>query len=137
MNTEALVAGFLFGIFIIVFFSITRLEYSRFTYPLVLVSLPLFYMLFAVYGDNMEVWYKELLLGVPFFIIAWIAIFSVRQRAFLWLALGFIGHAVFDGFHDQLLQNPGVPSWWLEVCIGSDGMLALFSLTEAFSKKTA
>jgi len=39
----------------------------------------------------------------------------------LWvLAVGLIGHGIFDFVHHFLIDNPGVPRWWPGFCMAFD-----------------
>jgi hypothetical protein len=45
----------------------------------------------------------------------------------LWLsAVALATHGVFDFFHHLLIQNSGVPVWWLGFCISFDVLAGAF-----------
>jgi hypothetical protein len=49
-----------------------------------------------------------------------------------WIIIaGLAAHGVMDSFHDAVIDNPGLPSWWPAWCmaydVGASGALALLS----------
>lgn len=89
---------------------------DRAFYPVVLMVVASYYILFAVIGGSPGELQAELLVFLPF---AGLAI--ARFRTNLWLVVGGLAaHGVFDFFRHQLLPGRGVPQWWPDFCLGYD-----------------
>lgn len=109
-------------------FGVSKLSLSNHSYSLMLFSLPLIYAGFGVYAGDAAAVMKEMLWGVPFFIAAALCIYS-RKKAFIVLLASFwFLHGAYDVFHDVLLINPGVPSWYPVFCLGFDAVVGSYLL---------
>lgn len=86
------------------------------SYPLLLVSFPLFYAFFALWVNDKSVMKNELLAGVIFFAIAIIYVKYRKPWADYLLVSGFFLHALYDITHDLFFINFGVPTGWVEFC---------------------
>lgn len=126
MNIYALVIGLIIVTYVIVRFKKTRLERTKWAYPIFLASFPLYYVAFSVYGNDISALWKELLVGVLFFSIAYIAFKSQRKISVLLIGIGTILHAFYDYWHDLLFINAGTPDWWIEFCGSIDLILGLY-----------
>ncbi|HEY2019190.1 MAG TPA: hypothetical protein VGH38_37040 [Bryobacteraceae bacterium] len=92
---------------------------DRVFYPMLLVVVATYYILFAVMGGSRPALAIESLVACIFLTVA-VAGFKKN----LWLiAAGLAGHGVFDFFLHPVIQNPGVPVWWPGFC-GSFDVLA-------------
>ena len=86
------------------------------SYPLLLASLPGFYLIFAMWVNDKSSLKNEFVVGLLFFAIA---IFYVRYRkrwAEYLLATGFILHSLYDISHDWFFINMGIPEGWPVFC---------------------
>jgi hypothetical protein len=95
---------------------------SRAFYPVVLIVVASYYLLFAVMGGSTAALWTELLLFAAFAIVA-----VLGFRLSLWVAAaGLLAHGLMDFVHGSLVENPGVPAWWPAFCLGYDVAAAAF-----------
>jgi hypothetical protein len=89
---------------------------DRSFYPTVLIVVASYYVLFGVIGGSTRPLVIELLVMVPFAILAVVG-FKLGQ----WLvAAGLAAHGVMDFFHGYIVTNPGLPAWWPGFCLAYD-----------------
>ena len=98
---------------------------DRVFYPILLIVIASYYILFAVAGGSVNAMLIESLVTGAFLVVA-IAGFKGN----LWLvAAALAAHGVFDFSHHLFIQNAGVPVWWPGFCLAFDaiagGSLAL------------
>ena len=100
--------------------TLIRLDRDRAFYPTVMIVIASYYALFAVMGGSVHA------LGVETAVIAvFLAASIVGFKYSLWLVVvALAAHGVFDGFHDRLITNPGVPAWWPQFCLTYDVVAA-------------
>lgn len=110
-------------------------ERKGFVYALLLASFPLYYFVFAIFADDYSALANELIVGLLFFISAFIGYKSKSVFGTLVLAFGFIGHAFYDVAHNRLFINAGAPLWWPEFCGAVDGLMGLYLLYLAVTIK--
>jgi len=121
---EYLIGGILAGA-VFAFGRSAGFDRDRVFYPMLLIVVAHYYILFAVMGRSMTALLIEsLVAGV--FVMAAVAGFKIN----LWLvAVALAAHGVFDFFHHRFIRNPGVPIWWPGFCLGFDvvagGLLAV------------
>ena len=95
---------------------------SRVFYPVVLIVVASYYVLFAAMAGATGALGTELLLFAAF---AAVAVLGFRLS--LWLAAaGLLAHGLMDFAHGSLVDNPGVPAWWPAFCLGYDVAAAAF-----------
>jgi hypothetical protein len=135
MNIVAFTIGFLVSIILIVRFKNPRLENSKFSYPLLLFTLPIYYFIFAIYGNDYAVLAFEFLAGIIFFIIVHLALKLSAFYKFNLLALGYILHSVYDITHTLFFINKGMPIWWPEFCGVIDVFVGLYLINLAFKRR--
>ncbi|WMN61818.1 hypothetical protein NI389_18595 (plasmid) [Pseudoalteromonas xiamenensis] len=137
MNILALIIGILVAIFIVIRFpSPTHPKKSAY-YPILLATFPLYYVVFALSVLHIEALVQEALYALWFVIPAILALkFSARPFLLL-LGAAYLGHAVYDAYHEQLFINNGTPTWWPEFCGAVDGLLGLFILYKAWQRHQA
>jgi hypothetical protein len=93
---------------------------TRTFYPLTLIVIASYYVLFAVMGHANDGLIPELL---TFSAFACAAVFAFKGN--LWVAVfALIAHAVLDVFHGSVVANPGVPPWWPTFCLTYDVVAA-------------
>src|SRR5687768_9063969 len=106
------VIGLVLAIAVSVYAAVTRLDRDRAFYPVVLLVVASYYVLFAVMGGSARAIVIESLVAGGFVLAA-----SAGFRRSLWLvAAGLGAHGVMDLFHARLIANPGVPAWWPGFC---------------------
>ena len=84
--------------------------------PTVLIVIAAYYVLFATMGGSDRTLAIELSFAAGFLALA-----IIGFKTNLWLvAVGMVGHGVFDLVHHLVIANPGVPSWWPGFCLAAD-----------------
>ena len=119
--------------YIIFRFKKTRLEKTKWAYPLLLGSFPVYYFVFAIYAQDYKALGYELAFGVLFIVAAYFAFKTKRKLSLLVVGIFCILHAAYDLFHDYLFVNTGAPSWWLEFCGSIDIILGFYLIFLALS----
>ena len=99
-----------------IFVRVIGLDRDRAFYPVVLIVVASFYILFAVIGKQG---------GDLFVAVAQWAFFAalavVGFRSSLWVvAAGLVGHGLFDFVHHLLATGRGMPIWWPDFCASFD-----------------
>lgn len=120
----AALAGFLAGITSIAGIHWVRTDNTPWAYPLLLALFPLFWMGFAIHGDDTTALWKEIAVGAAFFALC--ALCAVRDLRFsAWvMAAGFLLHGVYDVIHPYWFINAGAPDWWDAFCGTADIVIA-------------
>lgn len=126
MNIFALTIGVITAFLIIWHFNRRKLERARLPYPALLSTFPVYYFVFALYASDYVALYKEIGVGIIFFVLAYIAIKSKRKMSASLVAVGCIAHAIYDSYHNVFFINSGTPAWWLEFCGSIDLILGLY-----------
>ena len=92
------------------------LDRDRATYPLVLIVVASYYVLFAVVARS-----TPALLAESMVMLLFVAVAVLGFKTTPWLVVaGLAGHGVFDAVHGRLIANPGVPGWWPAFCLAFD-----------------
>jgi len=97
---------------------------ERAFYPTVMIWIAANYVLFAAMDASRRTLILEIIVAGVFLLLA-----IIGYKTNLWLvALGIVGHGVFDLVHHFFIENPGVPRWWPGFCLIFDvifgGLLA-------------
>lgn len=104
------------------FARLSGFDRDRAFYPVVLIVIASYYLLFAVMGGSSWALGLE---SLAMMVFAAAAVLGFRTS--LWLVVAALaGHGVFDLVHAALIANPGVPPWWPMFCLGYDVMAALY-----------
>jgi hypothetical protein len=114
------VVGIVLGLLIALFTRSIGLDRDRGIYPIILIVIGSYYVLFAVMGGSVQALIIETVVMLAFTLVA------VRgfTRNLWWIAAGMAGHALFDFVGRGLIENPGVPVWWPAFCGSIDVALA-------------
>lgn len=99
-----------------VFASVVGLARERSFYATVLIVVGSYYVLFAAMGASSRTLLAEVGIALIFLLFA---VFGFKGNLWL-LAVGLIGHGMFDFVHHFLIDNPGVPRWWPGFCLAFD-----------------
>jgi hypothetical protein len=92
---------------------------ERAFYPTVLIVVGSYYVLFALMGASSRTLVIEIAIAVAFLLVS-----IIGYKKNLWfIAIALVGHGVFDGLHQLLFENPGVPRWWPGFCMTFDVIL--------------
>jgi len=119
--------GIVLGLSIAVLAKILGFDKDRSFYPVILIVIAMYYVLFAVISESSDTIIIELTIALLF---AALAIIGARISAIV-IAAGLMAHGLFDMFHNQLVMNAGVPLWWPGFCAGVDIVLGVFVLYSA------
>lgn len=99
-----------------IFAALVGLDRERAFYSTVLIVVASYYLLFAAMGASAPVLRLEILLFVPF---ALLAVIGFRNSEW-WIAAGLVAHGIFDFLRVGHISNPGVPGFWPDFCMGFD-----------------
>jgi len=98
------------------------LDRDRAFYPSVMIVIASYYALFAVMGGSMHALVIELIV-----IVAFLAASIAGFKRSLWLVVvALAAHGVFDLVHGNMIENPGVPTWWPHFCLAYDVVAAAY-----------
>jgi len=112
----AILIGALLALGAAAFAAIAGFDRSRAFYPMTLVVIASYYVLFAVMAGSERALAPEVAVFSAF---AALAVLSFRLN--LWLTvLALVAHAALDAMHGALIDNAGVPHWWPGFCLAYD-----------------
>jgi hypothetical protein len=116
MNSMPYLIGIVLALAVSAYATALGLDRDRAFYPTVLMVIAAYYVLFAAMGGSGRVVIVESVIVAVFVVAA-----SLGFRRSLWLVVaGLAAHGVMDLFHQHLVANPGVPSWWPAFCSAYD-----------------
>lgn len=109
---------------VVIALSTTALGFARDRsfYPTVLIVVASYYGLFAIMGGSVHTLAME---AVPMVAFIGLAVAGFKRSGWL-VAIGLIGHALFDIVHNNLIENAGMPIWWPGFCLSIDFTLGAF-----------
>lgn len=100
---------------------LTGLDRDRALYPVTLIVIAAYYVLFATMGGAQAL-PSELIAATVFVVVAIVGF----RTSLWWVAAGIAGHGVFDWFvHPRLIANPGMPGFWPAFCGSIDVALGV------------
>ena len=100
---------------------LSGLDRDRALYPVTLIVIASYYVLFATMGGA-DALPGELIAAAVFVVVA---IFGFRTTLW-WAAAGIAGHGIFDWFvHPRLIANPGMSAFWPAFCGSIDVALGV------------
>ena len=89
---------------------------DRAFYPIVMIVIASYYVLFAAMTDSVQTVLLESSVMTLFAIAA-----VVGFKSSTWIVVAALtGHGVFDALHGHVLENSGVPAWWPAFCLAYD-----------------
>jgi hypothetical protein len=115
------VVGIVLAVLTFVTLGFARLDRDGAAYPVVLIVVATYYILFAAIGGSRSALIAESLGAVVFVIIALV---GFRSSAWIIIA-GLAAHGLFDLIHASVITDPGVPVWWPAFCSSFDVGLAI------------
>ena len=133
MNIFALTTGAAIAVALVLLFRAWGLEDTKWAYPVLLAEFPVNYWIFAIYGSDIAALLKELLVGLAFLAVAYIAYKFKSFVTLLLLAAGYVLHAAYDSYHNLFFVNAGAPTWWPEFCGSVDVLVGAYVAYLAFS----
>jgi hypothetical protein len=92
-------------------------------WPLFLISLPVWYMLFGLLAMDSTTILNELLFGLPYILTGLIAWRFKTPLMLVVLAIAWLSHGLYDYYHEYhnfLFVNAGVFSWYPAFCAAVD-----------------
>lgn len=128
MNVIALVVGTIVAAIVIGKLGRARSAHSIKLYAVFLATFPVYYFVFAVWAGDFDALFKEILVSLGFLSLAIIAYKARSLASLIVLAVGYIGHAIYDVAHDELFINSGTPNWWPEFCGAVDVIIGVYLL---------
>lgn len=128
INIVALLIGIIVAASVIYKIKQSRLMDILWFYPLFLASFPIYYWFFSLYALDFFSLFREVLIGLIFMFIAWLAYKNSGRVALYILAFGFVGHGAYDVLHVILNETPVAPNWWPEFCGAVDVIVGLYML---------
>jgi hypothetical protein len=108
----AYVVGFLVALGVALFAMRVGLDRDRAFYSTVTIVVASYYVLFAVMGGSGRALVLELIVMAGFVTAA---VLGFRKSQWI-LVAALAGHGVFDALRGDVIENPGVPSWWPAFC---------------------
>ena len=129
----ALAVGTVSALVVVLLFKAWGLENTKWAYPVLLAEFPVNYWAFAIYGSDSAALLKEIVVGLAFLAVAYIA-YKVKSFAtLLLLAFGYVMHAAYDFSHNLFFVDAGAPTWWPEFCASVDVLIGAYLAYLAFS----
>src|SRR3982074_2089347 len=108
--------GSLLAIFVSLLARSVEFDRDRAFYPMVLIVIASYYVLFAVMGGTVQALIIESSVMTAFLLVA-----VVGFKFNLWIVVAaLVGHGIFDFFHGRIVTNAGVPEWWPAFCLAYD-----------------
>jgi len=110
------IVGLVLALVVSIYAAFVGLDRDRAFYPTVMIVIALIYDLFAVMGGRSQALAIELVISLVFIFAA-----TLGFKRNLWIVVAALtGHGIYDFFHDYLVSNPGVPTWWAMFCLTYD-----------------
>ena len=99
---------------------LTGMDRDRAAYPIILMVIASYYVLFALMSESSEAAIAEAAVAT---VCAAAAVLGYLFS--LWIvAAALAAHGIFDLVHPHLLAESGAPAWWPGFCLGVDVVLA-------------
>lgn len=125
-NIIGLIIGFIFIVPTI--YLIRSKQWDNSAWPWLLVTLPIYYMLFGLLAMDTTAIIKELLYGLPY-IATGLLVWRIKSTAgLIIIGLAWLSHGLYDLYHDVFFVNPGVFSWYPAFCAFVDISVAAYIL---------
>jgi hypothetical protein len=125
--------GMLLSLAVVALAATMGMDRDRAFYPTVLIVVASYYVLFAAMGASGRTIVVEIVVASGFLLFA-----IVGYKISLWLvAIGLVGHGVFDIFHHLVIENPGMPHWWPGFCMACDVVLGGFLMVLLWRRRVA
>ena len=104
------------AVFVAIMARITCLDRDRAFYPVALIVIASYYILFAVIGGRQA---DVQVAGLLFLLFAAVAIVGFRSN--LWLVVGgLVAHGLLDLVYSGLVGDGGMPPFWPAFCLAYD-----------------
>lgn len=111
--------------------TVAGFERDRAFFPVMMIVIASYYVLFAVLGVDERVLVVEIAFSAAF-----VGLAVTGFRTNLWIvAAALLGHAGFDLIHGHVVTNPGVPGGWPMFCAAVDAAAAVYLAWRLLSKR--
>ncbi|MEH6910851.1 MAG: hypothetical protein V7459_09690 [Oceanicoccus sp.] len=97
-------------------------------WPLFLVSLPVWYMLFGMLAMDGATILNEFLYGLPYIATGLITWRFKSGLSYFILAIAWLSHGFYDYYHELLFINAGVFNWYPAFCAVVDLAVGIYLL---------
>jgi hypothetical protein len=112
MLTPPVLIGIALALAIVALGRLAGLDRDRALYPVALIVIAAYYVLFATMGGAQAL-RSELIAAAVFVVVAIVGF----RTSLWWAAAGIAGHGIFDFVvHPRLIENPGMPVFWPAFC---------------------
>ena len=101
-------------------------NFDAWAWPIILATLPIYYMLFGMLALDGSVVLKELLYGIPYIAIGLLGWRTRSRPTLILIALAWMSHGLYDYYHDFFFVNPGVFSWYPAGCAVVDILVGAY-----------
>jgi len=116
------IIGIILAVAVGLFATVIGFDKERSFYPVVLIVIATYYLLFAAMAES-----TEALLAEAFPALLFVAAAGIGFRRTSWIVVsGLALHGVFDLVHRAAITNPGVPHWWPGFCLAYDVTAAVY-----------
>jgi len=95
---------------------------ERGLYPIMLMVIATYYILFAAMAGTTGTLARE---SLPAALFIFLAVLGFKKTPWIVVA-ALAAHGIFDSVHASLIENPGVPLWWPGFCLTFDVVAAAF-----------
>ena len=116
-----LLIGIILGLATVILARLTGFSKDRGFYPLLLIVIALYYVLFAFQHAASTAILFEVGIALIFSALAFIG----HKRSLLAVAAGLALHGVYDLVHGIIPYATEAPNWWAMFCLGFDVVLAI------------
>lgn len=116
------VVGVVLGLLACGLGTVAGFERDRSFYPVMMIVIASYYVLFAVLGGDGSALATETAIAIVF-----IGLALIGFKSSLWIvAAAIFGHACLDLVHGQFVENAGVPRYWPMFCASIDAFIAAY-----------
>jgi hypothetical protein len=112
----SLIIGLVLALAVSVYATVMRLDRDRALYPVLLIVIASYYVLFAAMSGSVQTVVAE---SVVMALFAAAAVAGFKSSAWI-VVVALAGHGVFDAVHGHVIENTGVPAWWPAWCLAYD-----------------
>lgn len=89
-------------------------------YPLMMIVIASYYVLFALLAGTVQVHLGEIAAALAF---STLAIAGYKKSGWI-VVVALAAHGIFDAVHGRVIPNDGVPPWWPAFCLTFDVTMA-------------
>ncbi|MEH6543828.1 MAG: hypothetical protein V7721_07790 [Porticoccaceae bacterium] len=128
------IIGIIIGVVIVVptIYIARKSDSEEWVWPVFLVTLPLYYMVFGFLVMDSKAILLELLFGLPYILIGLLVWKFKFSSARILIAIAWLSHGFYDYYHDFLFVNSGVFSWYPAFCALVDIIVGSYLLVNGW-----